>query len=220
VIFFLALVAFCASAADRFQELNAKRYSSAAGRLGVIVLEVNWGRQWGCGGYDNVQIQRLSFSPFSSHAVDTDGPELRLKTPSMLFVDNAYVLMALLIEPGTYALTGFDIKVARSVSDVGHIIGTSSELIRDGKPVGGTFSVYADEIIYLGHFSLDCDEGIIPWRYYLSDRSEFERYVAMLRERFPFMADAPVEFRLFSTTAMGKPFSLEKPVVLGNRKPD
>ena len=206
-----AILAMNTATADDAKKLNAKRYANAAGQLGVIILEVNWGRQWNCDVYENAQIQKLEFSSFPAN--ENEQHRVRLKTPSKLTSKDAYVPIAMLVEPGTYALTGFDIKVARSATDVGHFIGTAAELIQDGEPVGGTFAIKAGEIVYLGHFSLDCDEGIMPWRYYLSDRNDFERYVARFREWYPFTADAPVEYRLFSTSTMGVPNTLEDPLV-------
>jgi len=218
LLLFFAVCSFGALADDHGRELSAKRYKSSAGRLGVVILEVNWGRQWNCADYENAQIQRLSFSQISNSSDDEANLALNLTIPSKLFVEDTYVLNALLVEPGSYAITGFDVKVARSVTDVGHMVAEASELIQDGEAIGGTFTINAGEIIYLGHFSLDCNEGIMPWRYYLLDRNEFERYVAMLWERFPYITDTPVKFRLFDTTMMGKPFSLENPVVAPEKK--
>jgi hypothetical protein len=205
------ILAVNAAAADDASKLSKERYVKAAGQLSVIMLEVNWGRQWNCDVYENAQIQKLEFSSFP--ADENERQRIRLKTPSKLTSKDRYDPIAMLVEPGTYAITGFDIKVARSMTDVGHFVGTTADLIKDGEPVGGTFTIDAGEIIYLGHFSLDCDEGIMPWRYYLSDRSEFERYVARFREWYPFTADTPVEYRLFSTSTMGIPHAMEDPVV-------
>ena len=206
-----AILAVNAATAGDAKTLNATRYANAVGQLGVIILEVNWGRQWNCDVYENVQIQKLEFSSFP--ASENARHEIRLRTPSKLTSDDAYVPIAMLVEPETYAITGFDIKTARSATDIAHVVGTTAELIQDGAPVGGTFTIKAGEITYLGHFSLDCDEGIIPWRYFLSDRSEFQRYVDRFREWYPFTAGTPVEYRLFSTSTMGIPNTLDDPLV-------
>ncbi|MCY7386506.1 MAG: hypothetical protein LH481_00310, partial [Burkholderiales bacterium] len=68
---------------------------------------------------------------------------------------------------GEYFLTGFDVKVARSVSDVAHIKGSKENLIKDGKPIGGTFNVSPGEAVYVGHFGLDCGAEPFLWRSYL-----------------------------------------------------
>lgn len=196
-------------------KLSDKTFREAFGQQGLIILEVNWGRHWNCGEYENVQLQRLSFSRYENGAVITDVPSLDLSTPSKLFVEDEFTPYALLVEPGTWALTGFDVKTARAGLDVGHVIGDVDNLIAHGAPVGGTFTIAAGEIIYLGHFSRDCDQGPIPWRYYLTDREEFVRYVARFREWYPFAAGAAVEYRLFATENLGRQFALEDPIVPG-----
>jgi hypothetical protein len=196
-------------------KLSEKTFRQAREHQGFIILEVNWGRRWNCGEYENVQLQRLTFSRFEDGIVMTDRPSLDLKTPSKLFVKDEFTPYALVVEPGTWALTGFDMITAGPGLDVGHIIGNVDNLIVQGEPVGGSFTIAADEIIYLGHFSRDCDQGPIPWRYYLTDREEFVRYVARFREWYPFATGTAVEYRLFVTENLGRQFALEDPVVPG-----
>ncbi|MDH3432135.1 MAG: hypothetical protein OEQ14_19230 [Gammaproteobacteria bacterium] len=204
-----------AAHAENPAKLSEETFRQALGQQGFIILEVNWGRHWNCGEYENVQLQRLTFSRFEEGAVITNLPSLDLKTPSKLFVKDEFTPYALAVEPGTWALTGFDVKTARPGLDVGHAIGNADNLIAQGKPVGGTFTIAAGEIIYLGHFSRDCDQGPIPWRYYLTDREDFVRYVARFREWYPFAAGIAVEYRLFATENLGRQFALENPVVPG-----
>lgn len=199
------------------ETLSEDGYAAAAGELGVIIFEANWGRRWNCGSYENAQLQRLTFTSRSPESDEFDGIELEVETPSRLFVDNEFTPMAIMVEPGTYALTGFDVKVARSMSDVGHYLGTKKELLPDGQPWGGTFSIVAREIVYLGHFGLDCGDEVIPWRYYLTERQGFESYVDGFREVFPFTASTDVEYRLFETESIGRAFALDNPVVAGIR---
>lgn len=179
--------------------------------LGVLIIQVNWGRAWKCGHFENAQLQALTFRK-SPH----DAPEpvsLDLETPSKVAVDNKFLPYAFVIQPGEYALTGFDVKVARSVKDVAHIKGAEDSLIKDGKPVGGTFTVNPGEIVYVGHFGLDCGQEPFLWRYYLESREEFEKYIEGFRKKFPFVKQVPVQFRLFSTRFFGQPFSLTDPTV-------
>lgn len=179
--------------------------------LGVIIVQVNWGRRWRCGRYENAQLQALSFT---KAPVDGAGPiSIEIETPSKLFVDNKFLPYAFVIQPGEYLLTGFDVKIARSRTDVAHITGTRDNLIKDGKPVGGSFTVGPGEIVYLGHFGLDCAAEPFLWRYYLDGRAEFEKYIGGFREEFPFVKNVPVQYRLFSTQALGNPFSLADPTV-------
>ena len=187
------------------QSLTEDAYTAAAGRLGVIILEVNWGRRWNCGAYENAQLQRLTFNAGS---------------PESGRIDGEFTPMAIMVEPGQYALTGFDVKVARSVSDVGHYIGTDKELLPDGQPRGGTLSIAAGEIIYIGHFGLDCGNEVMPWRYYLTEQEEFVAYVGGFRDAFPFTASSDVEYRLFDTETIGRAFAVDEPVVPGIAIPD
>lgn len=179
--------------------------------LGVIIIQMNWGRTWKCGPYENAQLQALAFtrSPI-------DSPEsalIELETPSKLFVDNKFLPYAYVVQPGEYVLTAFDVKIARSNTDVAHIKGSKENLVKDGKPVGGSFSVNPGEIVYVGHFGLDCGAEPFLWRYYIEGREEFEKYINGFRQKYPFVKNVPVQFRLFSTQTLGNPFSLQDPTV-------
>jgi hypothetical protein len=194
---FVLVVSFAfaaAASADDLVELSEEAYADSGGKHGVILYEINWGRRWGCAGLDNAQLQALTFSQGEG------APTLELKTPSRLFVDNRFTAYALLVEPGNYTLTGFDVKVARSTTDVGHLIWNEKN--------GGTFTIGAGEFVYIGHFGLDCAQEPIPWRYYVEGRNEFERYVAGFRERYPFVGDVTVRFGLLDTELFGTAYSL------------
>ena len=179
--------------------------------LGFLVIQVNWGRTWKCGQFENAQLQALTFtkSPIDSEESAT----LDLETPSKLFVDNKFLPYTFVVQPGEYVLTAFDVKVARSMTDVAHIKGSKDNLIKDGKPVGGTFTVNPGEIVYVGHFGLDCGAEPFLWRNYIQSREDFERYVAGFREKYPFAKQVPVQYRLFSTDIFGRPFTLKDPTV-------
>lgn len=179
--------------------------------LGVILVQLNWGRIWRCGAYENAQLQALTFT---RSPIDSPEPmALELKTPSRLFVNNQFLPHAFVIQPGEYVLTAFDVKIARSMTNVAHIIGSKDNLIQDGKHIGGSFTVNPGEIVYIGDFGLDCGAEPFLWRYYLDGRDEFEKYVDGFRRKFPFVKQVPVQFRLFSTPLLGRPFALQDPVV-------
>jgi hypothetical protein len=189
--------------AEDVQELTEKNFKASKGSKSVLVLNVNWGRKWGCAGLDNAQLERLSFKrmhPAPAASID-------LTTPSRLAVRDAFVPYALLIAPGDYALDSFDVKVARSVSNVGHI--TANNLSENGKGIGGKFTVAAGEIIYAGHIGLDCKVEAIPWRYYVEGRAAFEKYVAGFRKQFPFLKSIPVQYRLIATKGFGETYTLD-----------
>lgn len=178
---------------------------------GVIIIQMNWGRTWKCGQFENAQLQALTFTKLP---IDSSEPvSLELETPSKLFVDNKFLPYAFVIQSGEYVLTGFDVKIARSMTDVAHINGSKDNLIKDGKPVGGSFIVNPGEIVYVGHFGLDCGAEPFLWRYYIEGREEFEKYIAGFRQKYPFTKNVPVQFRLFSTQLLGNPFSLQDPSV-------
>lgn len=179
--------------------------------LGVLIIQVNWGRAWKCGQFENAQLQALTFTKSPIEA--SEPVTLNLEIPSKLFVDNKYLPYAFVIQPGEYVLTAFDVKVARSVSDVAHIMGSKESLIKDGKPVGGTFTVNPGEIVYVGHFGLDCGAEPFLWRIYIDGQDDFEKYVGGFRQAFPFMKQVPVQYRLFSTQLFGHPFALKEPTI-------
>lgn len=212
-LFVLSLViAIASNAPARAYEALTNDNVDRLGSNGLILLEVNWGRQWGCAGLDNAQLQKMTFKRLPDPALPNGNATIKLKTPSRLFVDDRYQTYALLIEPGVYALSGFDVKIAQSTSKLGHLIGKSKDLFDDDKPTGGTFTVAIGEIVYIGHFSLDCSQEPVPWRYYIERQDEFDRYVAGFRTKFPNIGDRPVHYRLFSTEMFGSAFTLENNV--------
>jgi len=179
--------------------------------LGVLIVQVNWGRAWKCGQFENAQLQALTFTKSPIDAPKS--VSLELETPSKLFVDNKFLPYAFVIPPGEYVLTAFDVKVARSAKDVAHIKGSKDNLIKQGKPVGGTFTVNPGEIVYVGHFGLDCGAEPFLWRNYIESREDFERYVDGFREKFPFAKHVPIQYRLFSTELFGNSYALKNATV-------
>ena len=129
--------------------------------------------------------------------------------PRRLVKSDYFTEYQILLEPGEYALSSFDIKVAESASRVRHLVTGAEQLVEGDDAPGGTFNVANGEIVYIGHFELDCIESPIPWRYYIDSRERFESFVARLWNEYPFLVDKPVQFRLFSTTRFGLPFSLD-----------
>ena len=183
--------------------LNENTYKND---LGVIIIQINWGRTWKCGQFENAQLQALTFTKLDTG--NTENISLVLETPSKLNVDNEFLPYAFVIHPGEYILSSFDVKVAKSKTDIAHIKGSKDNLIKDGKPLGGSFTVNPGEIVYVGHFGLDCMAEPFLWRYYIDGRKDFERYVKGFREKYPFVKKVPVQFRLFSTKMFGNSFSL------------
>ena len=189
-------------------ELSERTFKPEAG---IVMFGITWGRTWKCEKYENAQIEALTFrrEPLN----DSSSPTLELKTPSKLAVSNKFLPQVLVVEPGRYVLTSFDVQVAKSATDVGHLAATEAILVKDGVPTGGWFTVNAGEAVYLGHFGLDCGAEPFLWRYYVQDRKEFEGWVAQFRSKYPFAKQLPAQFRLFETTTLGKPFALADPTV-------
>jgi hypothetical protein len=204
VFVFLPQLVFAAGPVD----LDENTYKK---ELGVIIIQVNWGRTWKCGQFENAQLQALTFN--KSPIDKPEAASLELETHSKLFVDNIFLPYAYVVQPGEYLLTAFDVKVARSTRDIMHIKGTNENLIKEGKSIGGTFNVNPGEIVYIGHFGLDCGAEPFLWRYYIDGRSEFESYIDGFRQKYPFVKNVPVQFRLFSTKMFGNPYALDKPTI-------
>jgi hypothetical protein len=207
VVFGLTAVA---SIAGIPPELTKKNFKASDETQAIVILHINWGRSWDCGGFENAQLQKLGFIQRMSEEGSKEEPyEINLKTPSRLFVKDSFVPYVLLVEPGQYALSEFDVKVARSRSDVGHFTASADELIENRESIGGGFAVNAGEISYLGHFGLDCSGQPIPWRYYIEGRDDFDRYVEGFRAEYPYTNYLPVKYRIFRTKQFGEEYDLE-----------
>lgn len=175
----------------------------ARGDGGIVIVQANWGRQWPCAEYENAQLVAIEFRQQDPPA-GTRAERLVLETPGMLRVDDRFTSYAYLLPPGTYALSGFEIKAAKSVRDVGRIQVDNTILTRNGQQPG-SFRIGAGEIVYIGGFGLDCTYEPMPWRYYLESREAFEEEIALFRRRYPFTADTPVRYRLFESALIAQP---------------
>src|SRR5688572_3352716 len=89
---------------------------------GIIVLDVNWGRWWGCGAYENAQLKSLVFHKLPVSDLKKTEPSLVLLNPSRLFSKPQFMNYAFSLEPGEYLLSSFNIKAAKSISDIDHIV--------------------------------------------------------------------------------------------------
>lgn len=205
VFVFLGFALLVSSNPAAAEKLKSREYAKHKDTMGVVILDVNWGRRWDCGGYDNAQLINLTFEliPTAAERSRHKYSSVILKTPSRLFAKPEYRSYGFVIKPGQYALTEFRIKVARSMNDVGHISAMKNELVEDGQYYGGTFTVGAGEIVYVGHFFLDCLQSPIPWRYYSERDDTFAEYVADRRRQFRFLDNAKIVYRLFNTTNFG-----------------
>jgi hypothetical protein len=199
-----------AALASATQELSERAYAEAGTVMGVVLLGVGWGRAWGYCGFENVQLRSLGFDRMPVHKLgDQPAADIELEGPGLLAkpVSQDY---ALLVAPGEYALTAFHIKAAKSVNDVGAFQARRTQLLASGTPLAGSFSVAANEVVYVGHFAPECLQAGQPmvWRYYLSDAPAFTDYLAKVKSRHPYLEVGTAQFRLFKTSTIGEAFQL------------
>ena len=204
-----ALLAFCSSAgAGNLVELNESNYASQGKNKAIVILQINWGRAWGCAGKDNAQLINLSFLRKSSIEDNENRTYLEFETPSKLSPGNGFKPYVLLIEPGHYNLSGFEVRVASSKTEIGYIKATAEKLIVDGESLAGSFYAEKEELIYLGHVGLDCNVEPIPWRYYIEGKSDFTKYAKEVSTAYPFLSGKKLLFRIIDTEELGQPYSL------------
>ena len=161
IVFLVALLASCASSihdgTGLSSEVTAESFTQSRDLKGIVLLAVNWGRRWNCGGFENAELRSLSFDRLPVRQLaDGKAADLTLEGPARLMALPAFINYALLVDPGEYASSEFNIKVARSVSDVRYWVAKRSELLKDGRPQGGSFTVAPGETVYIGNFFLDC----------------------------------------------------------------
>jgi hypothetical protein len=196
-------------AAEVAVPFSSSTYAESGSAKGVVLVSVNWGRKWKCGRFENAQLKNLSFDKADSLKEGIDAkPDLVLKDNSILPASSRFVNYAYIVEPGEYMLSAFSIKAGQSVSNVGYFNAVRSDLIKDGRSKAGTFTVSAGEVVYVGHFFLDCAQDPVPWRFYPSDRGDFTQFLSDIKKEFEAIDVEKVKFRLFDTTTMGNPFAL------------
>lgn len=205
----LAAAAAASSAADPVP-LSAKSYAKLAATHAVVVLQVNWGRYWGCGPYENAQLQRIAFRRLADAGQAPPAEDWELRIPNRLTAKPVFQPYAFLVEAGRYALSGLRFKVAASAGDVRIAELDASALVPDGEPTGGSFTAGAGEMVYIGHFGVDCNGEPTPWRFYIEGQDEFARYSAGFHERFPFTKGRPLVFRLLETESFGTPYDIAR----------
>jgi len=194
-------------------EVTADTYADAMDTRGVVLMAVDWGRQWNFCGSENVQLRTFAFDrvPVQKKG-DREPADLVLEPPpSLLAGPGSIENYALLLAPGEYALSQTDLKVARSVRKVDNYSAGRNRLIVDGNSEAGSFKVAAGEIVYVGHFALDCvDRHPQIWRYYIEGKAGFQKYLAeRVKPKYPFLDMQAVQYRLFKTGAIGNDYELQ-----------
>jgi hypothetical protein len=196
IIVLLVLVSGCAALGGHSgpkQEVTAQSYGNDQTK-GLVVLSAIWGRTWKCAQFENGQLRSFGFDRLSSHTkADNVVPEVFLED-SPPYDNRRPINYVLALEPGEYGLATFGIGRAR--------------LFEGSKPIGGTFHVSAGELVYIGHFGLDCYKEPTIWRYYPEGRDGFESYKEVIKKQYPFLDMDNMQFRLFKTTVLGRDYVL------------
>lgn len=197
-------------AADVAIPYSPSAYAEGIGTKGVVLISANWSRKWKCGRFENAQLRGLSFDKAGSQKEGNDAKgDIVLEDSSFFSAPPRFVNYAFIAEPGEYLLSAFSVKAAQSSSNVGYFNASRNDLIKDGKSKAGSFTVSAGETVYVGHFFLDCAQDPMPWRYYPSDKGDFNQFLSGIKKEFEALDIEKVKFRLFDTTTMGSPFTLQ-----------
>jgi hypothetical protein len=179
-------------------------YKGSKTNKGIVLMSINWGRQWSCGGYENAQLAGLGFDLLSIQKTsNANSPDLFIKPLSMLAVDKKFDNYAFQLEPGTYGISYVSVKAAKSISNIGFFISKRSDLIQDKTAKGGSFTVGANEVVYIGNFWLDCAYSPMLWRYYTMSSTEFTSHLSEFANEYPFLPIKNTQYRLFSTSVFG-----------------
>jgi hypothetical protein len=195
-------------------EASASAYARRHATSAVVLLAANWSRAVGCNPYADAALVSLGFDR-TPDVPDSDdaAPALLLDAgaTSALFAPRAFLNYALLVEPGEYALAGFDIRVGNG-NEVGHLVAGRSTLAQLGPDRGGSFTASAGETVYVGNFYLACANGSpILWREY-TPREQLPKHLAEFKSQYPFLDLDDVQFRLFRTKEFGRDENSSSPV--------
>lgn len=194
-------------------EVTADAYQRARETHGVVVVAVEWGRRWNFCGFENIQLRTFTFDRVPVRKTgDKEAADLVMDPPpSLLAGPGTTGHHALLVEPGEYALSYSELKLARSVNSVDSYSLGRKKLIADGNSRAGSFTVAAGETVYIGHFSTECVDGNPQiWRYYIMGRAAFKEYLTeKVAPGYPFLDIDTVQYRLFETSAIGNDYELQ-----------
>jgi|CXWL01.1.fsa_nt_gi hypothetical protein len=168
------------------------------GTKGLVLLSVNWNSRASCGGFEDARLASFSFDLGADARGDDAAGDLVVDGARAGTVD--YVHSA---APGRYALSGFDIRVSKAERDSGGFKARRSRLIANGIPAGGSFEVRAGEMVYVGHFSVECRKQPTLWRTFPDGPAEFQEYLGRIKSRFPALETGKVQFRPMMTAQFG-----------------
>lgn len=177
----------------------------------VVLLDVNWGRKWACGEFENAQLTNLSFEKLGIEEGEHNKySKIEIKTPSRAFAKPVFKNYGFLVEPGKYIFSGWSVKVAKSTTDVAYFKADKNDLVSDEENLGGSFDVEKGETIFIGLFFLDCYKKPIPWRYYPDGRKSFEIQKNRYIKKYKFLDKDKIQFQLLKTTTFGRHYEIPK----------
>jgi hypothetical protein len=195
---------------SRLDKIPAEEFSRIKQDKGVVLLAVNWNRRWNCGGYQNAQLRGIGFDRLPSTPRGDDAPaDLTIAEAPLILTTPGFDTYVFIVDPGDWAMSEFEVKVAKSMADVRIREAHRSQLIKDGKAEAGSFDVHAGEAVYIGHFYLDCYKQPIPWRFYSDGPDEFKKYLASIAGKFPLLSTDTVQYRPLTTIDFGNDILLE-----------
>ncbi|MCA9471969.1 MAG: hypothetical protein KC594_07895 [Nitrospira sp.] len=187
------------------ESIRENQYTRYASTKGVVLLAASWSRVWGCGGFENAELRSIGFDRLVEPQGKDNPPEFVINGTADI---SGFINYAFLLDPGTYAISHVNVKVAKSIVNVGYLKASRRELFDSDVPKGGTFEIRPGEVVYIGHFGLDCANQPMLWRFYLEDKKDFEAYVSSYKTHYPYLALDAVQYRLFKTQMFGTDFSL------------
>jgi hypothetical protein len=205
----IVLLSGCTSsgASRPMQEVTAQSYGKDKPK-GLVVVSAMWGRTWKCAQFENGQLRSFGFDRLPSQTTADDATADVVIEGSSFDATGPATNYVLALDPGEYGLATFAIKVASSVTDVKTAKVGRARLFEAGKPIGGTFSVKEGELVYIGHFGLDCYKEPTIWRYYPGGREGFDHYKQLIKNQYPFLNVDKMQFRLFKTSILGRDYVL------------
>jgi hypothetical protein len=205
---------------DDTLKLTKRNYQKHGAEKAVLLVNIDWSRIWGCGTTEYAQLRNLEFERVVEPlGLVKDGAKISLSGGGMLSsIPEGYQLM---VEPGDYALVGAEIRLSEGFRKGGGTLKMDKEtLVENGKPLGGGFTVNQGKIVYIGDFALDCQEGPIPWRYYLTKAEGFPEFVDYLLDRYPYLDSSAIEFRLFESKYFSQPYGMMQDLLHGGNVDD
>ena len=189
------------------QEVTAASYGKDKTK-GLVVVSAMWGRTWNCAKFENGQLRSFGFDRLPSQTTGDDATADVVIEGSLNYPGGPAKNYVLALDPGEYGLSTFSIKVASSPTDVKTVSVGRARLFEGRKPIGGMFTVKAGELVYIGHFGLDCYKEPTIWRYYPEGREGFDSYKQVIKKQYPFLDVDKMEFRLFKTSLLGRDYVL------------